>query len=531
MEESRILKELEKIGIMDAGTIKHNLSPTLLVEEALARGEGILNDTGAFCVETGKFTGRSPNDRFIVKRKTIEKKIAWGKVNVPVTPEVFDTLYDKVMKYLKGKELYVFDGLAGADAQYQMQVRVVNEYAHQNLFMHQMLVRPSKEKIDCYVPDLHLICAPGFKCDPEIDGVNSDAAIMLDLEKRIILIVGSSYCGEMKKSVFSAMNFFLPLRNVLSMHCSANMDPHDGSVALFFGLSGTGKTTLSADPGRMLIGDDEHGWSDSGVFNIEGGCYAKAIRLNREQEPQIYDAIRFGALTENVRFFPDTRKLDFYDDSLTENTRAAYPVEYIPNAQLCGRGGIPKTVIFLTADAFGVLPPISKLNTLQAMYHLLSGYTSKLAGTERGITEPQATFSTCFGEPFLPLDPLVYSKMLAEKIEKYEVDVYLVNTGWIGGPYGIGNRIKLSYTRSLVTAALKGDLRNVEYEQHPIFKVEMPLSCPGVEAEILNPMNLWFDKEAYLRQAKMLAGKFVENFKRFDSAPTFLVNAGPVVEA
>ena len=394
-----------------------------------------------------------------------------------------------------------------------------------------MLVRPDKEKLAGFEPDMHLICAPGFKCDPEVDGVNSDAAIILDLEKNIILIVGSQYCGEMKKSVFSAMNFFLPDLNVLPMHCSANMDPEDGSVALFFGLSGTGKTTLSADPERMLIGDDEHGWSSHGVFNIEGGCYAKAVRLNRIQEPQIFDAIKFGALTENVQFFPGTRTIDFYDESLTENTRAAYPVEYIPNAQLDGLGGIPKTVIFLTADAFGVLPPISKLNTLQAMYHFLSGYTSKLAGTERGITEPQAAFSTCFGEPFLPMDPLVYSKMLAEKIEKYNVNVYLVNTGWVGGPYGVGERIKLSYTRTLVSAALNGELEKGEFVEHDIFKVAMPTHCEGVDDNVLNPANMWFDRDAYNKQAKMLAKKFVENFKRFDSAPDFLVSAGPVVDA
>ncbi len=530
MEDTKIRKELDKVGLKNLGEIKHNLSPALLVEEAFKKGEGVLTETGAFRVTTGKFTGRSPKDRFIVKRRSIEKQIAWGPVNMPIEPDVFERLYNKVLAYLEGKDVYVFDGLAGADVQYQMQARIVNEYAHQNLFMHQLLVRPTKEKIACYVPDIHMICAPGFKCDPELDGVNSDAAIILDLEKRIILIAGSSYCGEMKKSIFSAMNYFLPQRNVLPMHCSANMSPDDGSVALFFGLSGTGKTTLSADPARKLIGDDEHGWSDNGVFNIEGGCYAKAIRLNPEQEPEIFNAIKFGSVVENVEFFPGTRKVDFYDGTLTENTRAAYPVEYIPNAQLQGRGGIPKTVIFLTADAFGVLPPIAKLNTLQAMYHLLSGYTSKLAGTERGVTEPQATFSTCFGEPFLPLDPMVYAKMLAEKIEKYDVNVYLVNTGWVGGPYGIGNRIKLSYTRALVTAALNGELSKVEYEQHPVFKVFIPKSCPGVDAEILNPMNLWFDKDAYMKQAKMLAGKFIDNFTRFESAPNFVVQAGPVIE-
>lgn len=530
MEDTKIRKELDQIGLKNLGEIKHNLTPALLVEEALANGEGVFTDTGAFRVVTGKFTGRSPKDRFIVRRRSIEKQIAWGDVNMPIEADVFERLYNKVMAYLEGKKVYVFDGLAGADVQYQMQARIVNEYAHQNLFMHQLLVRPSKEKIGCYVPELHMVCAPGFKCDPETDGVNSDAAIILDLEKRLILIVGSSYCGEMKKAIFSSMNYFLPQRNVLSMHCSANMDPESGNVALFFGLSGTGKTTLSADPARKLIGDDEHGWSNSGVFNIEGGCYAKAIRLNREQEPEIFDAIKFGSVVENVEFFPNSRKVDFYDGTLTENTRAAYPIEYILNAQLNGRGGIPKTVIFLTADAFGVLPPIAKLNTLQAMYHLLSGYTSKLAGTERGVTEPQATFSTCFGEPFLPLDPMVYAKMLAEKIEKYNVNVYLLNTGWVGGPYGIGNRIKLSYTRTLVTAALNGDLENVEFEQHPVFKVFMPKSCPGIDAEILNPMNLWFDKDAYMKQAKMLGQKFIDNFARFESAPNFVVQAGPVVD-
>ena len=528
--DTKIRKELETIGLKNLGEIKQNLTPELLVEEALFNGEGVLTDTGAFRVVTGKFTGRSPEDRFIVKRNSYEDKIAWGKVNKSIEPEVFDRLYEKVLAYLEGKKVYVFDGLAGADEQYQMQTRIVNEYANQNLFMHQLLVRPTAEKLDNYVPALHMVCAPGFKCDPEADGVHSDAAIILDLEKNIILIVGSSYCGEMKKSVFSAMNYFLPQQNVLPMHCSANTDPETGSVAVFFGLSGTGKTTLSADPARKLIGDDEHGWSDTGIFNIEGGCYAKAIRLNREQEPQIFDAVKFGSVVENVEFFPGTRKIDFYDESLTENTRAAYPVEYIPNAQLDGKGGIPQTIIFLTADAFGVLPPIAKLDTLQAMYHLLSGYTSKLAGTERGITEPQATFSTCFGEPFLPLDPMVYANMLAEKIEKYDVNVYLVNTGWVGGPYGVGNRIKLSYTRALVSAAQNGELAKVEYEQHPIFKVSMPKSCPGVDAEILNPRNLWEDKAAYDAQAKVLAKKFADNFKRFETAPEELVQAGPVVE-
>lgn len=528
--DTKIRKELETIGLKNLGEIKQNLTPELLVEEALFNGEGVLTETGAFRVVTGKFTGRSPEDRFIVRRESYENKIAWGKVNKSVEPDVFERLYAKVMNYLEEKKVYVFDGLAGADEQYQMQTRIVCEYAHQSLFMYQLLVRPSADKLAGYTPNIHMVCAPGFKCDPEVDGVHSDAAIILDLEKNIILIVGSSYCGEMKKSVFSAMNYFLPQRNVLPMHCSANTDPETGSVAVFFGLSGTGKTTLSADPARKLIGDDEHGWSDKGIFNIEGGCYAKAIRLSKEQEPEIFNAIKFGSVVENVEFFPGTRVINFDDETLTENTRAAYPVEFIPNAQLDGCAGIPQTIIFLTADAFGVLPPISKLDTLQAMYHLLSGYTSKLAGTERGITEPQATFSTCFGEPFLPLDPMVYADMLAEKIEKYNVDVYLVNTGWVGGPYGVGNRIKLRYTRAMVSAAQNGELAKVEFEQHPIFKVAVPKSCPGIDADILNPANLWEDKDAYNAQAKVLAKKFVENFVRFASAPEELVAAGPVVE-
>ena len=530
MEEAKIREDLEKLGLKNLGEIKHNLAPELLVEEALKNNEGVLTDTGAFRIVTGKYSGRSPKDRFIVRRAGIEDKIAWGKVNMPVEPEVFERLYQKVTAYMQKKQVYVFDGLAGADKEYQMQARIINSQASGNLFMHQLLVRPDAEKLKVYEPEIQMICAPEYKCDPEVDGTNSEAAIMLDLDRRIILIVGSGYCGEMKKAIFSSMNFFLPQRNVLSMHCSANMSPEDNSVAVFFGLSGTGKTTLSADPSRKLIGDDEHGWSDHGVFNIEGGCYAKAIRLKEEQEPEIFHAIKFGAVAENVEFFPGTRKVDFDNGTLTENTRAGYPIEYIPNAVLDGCGGIPKTVIFLTADAFGVLPPIAKLNTVQAMYHLLSGYTSKLAGTECCVTEPQATFSTCFGEPFLPLDPMVYANMLAEKIEKYGVNVYWVNTGWVGGPYGVGNRIKLKFTRAMVSAALNGDLENVEYEEHPVFKVALPKSCPGVDAEILNPMNLWEDKEAYTKQAKMLSGKFVENFKRFESAPEYLVEAGPLTK-
>lgn len=526
MSNMAIHEELAELGLNTTGKIMHNLSPERLVEEALLHCEGVLTDTGAFSVETGRYTGRSPKDRFIVENAATRDKVAWGKINMPIEQDKFDALFHKVLQYLQTKDLYVFDGLAGADEKYQTPFRIVNELAHQNLFMHQLLVRPSDDMTN-YKPEFTMVCAPGFKCDPEVDGVHSEAAIIIDFAKKIILIAGSSYCGEMKKSVFSVMNFILPQKDILSMHCSANMSKEDHGVALFFGLSGTGKTTLSADPKRMLIGDDEHAWTKDGVFNIEGGCYAKAIRLNREQEPQIFDAVRFGAIVENVQFFDGSRTIDFYNDSLTENTRAAYPVHYIPNAQVDGKGGIPKTVVFLTADAFGVLPPISKLNKEQAMYHLLSGYTSKLAGTERGITEPQATFSACFGEPFLPLPAVKYAEMLGERIEKYDVEVFLINTGWIGGAYGVGERIPLKHTRSIVTAALGGELRHIAYEEHPIFKVSMPTACPGVDSKLLNPINLWADKDAYTAQAKMLAEKFESNFARFDEMPDHIKNAGP----
>jgi len=380
-----------------------------------------------------------------------------------------------------------------------------------------------------FQPEFTLICAPGFNCIPEIDGVNSETAIIIDFLSKVIIIVGTKYSGEMKKAVFSVMNYVLPKKNVLPMHCSANVG-QDGDVALFFGLSGTGKTTLSADPERYLIGDDEHGWSDKGVFNIEGGCYAKTINLSQEKEPQIWDAIRFGTIVENVKINPITRILDYNDDSLTENTRAAYPIDYIPNAVLTGKGDVPKTIVFLTADAFGVLPPIARLTKEQAMYHFLSGYTSKLAGTERGITEPQATFSACFGEPFLPLKPIQYAKMLGEKIAEHKANVFLINTGWVGGPYGIGERISLKKTRAMVSAALTGQLDNVKYFSHPIFNVNIPQSCPNVADSVLDPVNMWDDKLAYEKQAKKLAFEFKKNFTDFTDIPEEVKKAGPIVE-
>ncbi len=481
---------VESLGIIAPKAVYRNLTPAELTARAVARGEGSLSDTGALVVTTGKYTGRSPNDRFVVDTPSIHDDIDWGKVNVPISPERFEQIYGKMMAYLQGREIFIFDGFAGADEQYHLPVRVVNELASQNMFIHQLLVRPTEEQLRDFVPGFTIIAAPGFKCIPERDGVNSEAAILVNFDKKMVLIAGSQYAGEIKKSIFSVMNYVLPKQGLFTMHCSANIGK-DGDSALFFGLSGTGKTTLSADPNRKLIGDDEHAWSDKGIFNIEGGCYAKCINLSRENEPQIWNAIKFGALVENVVMDPETRTLDFDDGSLTENTRVGYPVTYIPDCVIPGVGGHPKTVVFLTADAFGVLPPISKLDKNQAMYHFVSGYTSKLAGTERGITEPVTTFSTCFGAPFLPLDPSVYAEMLGRNIDKHNVNVYLVNTGWCGHKAGDGKRMSLKYTRAMVTAALNGDLEKVAYETDPYFNVSVPTSCPGVPDEVLSPRKMW----------------------------------------
>ena len=522
------MKELNPIdlGIAGNGTAFRNLPVASLVEEALFRGEGTLSDTGALVVETGKYTGRSPDDKFIVDTPLVHDEIAWGKINVPIAPERFEAIKAKLLAYLQNKDIFVFDGFAGADRKYAQRFRIVNELASQNLFIHQLLIRPTDAELDDFTPDYTIIAAPGFKCIPEIDGVHSEAAIIINYETREVLIAGSGYAGEIKKSVFSVMNYVLPKKGILSMHCSANIGDA-GDSAVFFGLSGTGKTTLSADPSRSLIGDDEHGWSADGVFNIEGGCYAKCIGLEREREPQIYDAIKFGTLLENV-IVDETGKPDYADGSLTENTRAGYPVDYIPNAAIPGVGGQPKTVIFLTADAFGVLPPISKLDEDMAMYHFVSGYTSKLAGTERGITEPVTTFSTLFGAPFFPLAPSVYATMLGKKLKETGASVFLVNTGWCGGAAGTVPRMKLSYTRAMVSAALAGELDNVEYELDPIFNVMIPKTCPNVPDEILDPRDVWTDKAAYEKQAKALAAKFAENFAaKYPDMPENIVKAGP----
>ncbi len=518
---------LEKLGIINAAAVYRNLTPAQLTEHALRRGEGTLSNTGALVVKTGKYTGRSANDKFIVDSEGVHDEIAWGKVNKPMAQERFDALYSKVIAYLQNKEIFIFDGFAGADPKYTKSFRIVNELASQNMFIHQLLRRPTAEQLENFQEDYTVIAAPGFKCIPEIDGTRSEAAIVIDYEKKLVLICGSQYAGEIKKSVFSTMNYILPKEGVFPMHCSANIG-EGGDSAVFFGLSGTGKTTLSADPNRKLIGDDEHGWSDDGVFNIEGGCYAKCINLSAENEPDIYNAIRFGSLVENVVMDPDTREFDFDDDSLAVNSRVGYPVEYINNAEMSGQGGIPKTVIFLTADAFGVLPPISKLNNEQAMYYFVSGFTSKLAGTEIGVKEPVPTFSTCFGEPFLPLDPAKYAAMLKEKVEKTGASVYLVNTGW----NGTGERTKLKYTRAMVTAALNGELLKSEFAEDPYFGLSVPTTCPGVPDDLLIPAKTWAQagksEAEYAEAAKKLSAMFVKNFsEKYSHMPDEIVNAGP----
>ena len=518
--------DLSYLGITATKEIYRNLPVAILTEKALARGEGTLSNTGALVVKTGKYTGRSANDKFIVDTPAVHDEIAWGKVNRPIDKATYDAIYSKVVAYLQNREIFVFDGFAGADEKYMQRFRIINELASQNLFIHQLLRRPTEEDLVDFKPDFTIIAAPGFKCIPEIDGTRSEAAILVNYEEKMVVICGSQYAGEIKKSVFSVMNYILPKMGVFPMHCSANIG-HDGDSAVFFGLSGTGKTTLSADPNRKLIGDDEHGWADDSVFNFEGGCYAKCINLSKEKEPDIYNAIKFGALVENVVMDPDTREFDFDDASLAENSRVGYPVEFINNAELSGKSqSVPKTVIFLTADAYGVLPPISKLDKNQAMYYFVSGFTSKLAGTEIGITSPVPTFSTCFGEPFLPLDPSVYASMLAEKVEKSGANVYLVNTGW----NGTGKRMKLAYTRAMITAALNGTLEKAEFVTDPYFGVAVPTTCEGVPSELMIPANTWEDKAAYEAKARELAKSFVENFKKYTHMSAEVVAAGPKAE-
>ncbi|MDJ0660224.1 MAG: phosphoenolpyruvate carboxykinase (ATP) [Crocosphaera sp.] len=520
---------LENLGIHNMGRVYRNLPIAQLVEHALIRGEGTLVDNGALLVETGQYTGRSPKDRFIVKESSSEGEIDWNQHNVPISEGKFNQLYQKVIAYLQGRDIYIFDGYVGADTNYRCGVRIVNELASQNLFVHQLFIRPSPQELSEHQADFTVIAVPGLHGDPETDNIRSEAFIVVHLQKRLVIIGGSRYSGEMKKSVFLMMNYFMTKRDVLPMHGAANIDKR-GHTNLFFGLSGTGKTTLSADPDCRLIGDDEHGWSESGIFNFEGGCYAKTIRLSQEHEPQIWSAIKFGTLLENVIVDPETQTPDYNDGRLTENTRAAYPLRYIPNCCPSATGSHPKTIFFLTADAFGVLPPIAKLSKEQAMYHFLAGYTSKLAGTERDITAPQATFSACFGQCFFPLPPTVYAEMLGKRLDQHhETNVFLINTGWSGGPYGVGHRIAIKHTRAMVTAALNGQLDQVNYHPHPIFKVWVPEKVTGVPHRILDPQNTWDDAEAYEQQALELAHRFESNFKQFRHVPAEIMAAGPVV--
>ena len=515
---SSILQTPEVTQLLGQEKVHRNLFPAPLVEAALRRGEAELAAGGSLVAGTGKRTGRSPKDKFTIKDALTENRIAWGSANQPFPPDKFDALYERVLDHLKGKELFVQDLFCGADPQYTLPIQVINEYAWHSLFVRQLFIRPTAEELKTHQPEFTIVSAPSFKADPKRDGTNGEVFVLVNFSKKLALIGGTEYAGEMKKAIFGVMNFVLPERNVFPMHCSANVGA-DGVTALFFGLSGTGKTTLSADPGRRLIGDDEHGWSATDVFNFEGGCYAKCIRLSPETEPEIYNAIRFGSVLENVVLDPVTRIPDYDDESKTENTRAAYPMEFIDNAMVPGVGRHPKNVVFLTADAFGVLPPVSKLTPEQAMYHFMSGYTAKVAGTEAGITEPQATFSTCFGAPFMPRAPKVYAEMLGQRLREHKAQCWLVNTGWQGGPYGVGKRMSLPYTRAMVNALVDGKLAAVEFEIEPSFGLSIPKSCPGVPPELLNPRNSWKDKAAYDKLAADLSARFAKNFEQFDAPP------------
>ena len=519
---------LEHHGLYNLNFVYWTLPSPALVERIVQRREGMLAHLGPVVVRTGHHTGRAPNDKFIVKEPTSEGDIWWGDVNRPISEEHFERLYARMTAYFQGRDVFVQDAVAGAHPKYRLPIRVITEYAWHSLFSRNLFIRLDPKELPDHVPQFTILHAPRFHAIPETDGTRSGAFIIIHFGRRLILIGGTSYAGEIKKSIFTVMNYLLPLQNVLSMHCSANVGER-GDVALFFGLSGTGKTTLSSDPERRLIGDDEHGWGNDGVFNFEGGCYAKVIRLRADQEPIIWEATRrFGTILENVAIDPLTRRVDFDDASLTENTRAAYPIGYVANHVPEGRAGHPENIFFLTADAFGVLPPIARLTPHQAMYYFLSGYTSKLAGTETGVTEPQATFSACFGAPFLPLPPTRYAELLREKIEKHNVRVWLVNTGWTGGPYGEGNRIKLAYTRAMVRAALRGELDDVPLREDPLFGLRVPTHCPGVPDSVLDPRSTWADPDAYDRQARMLVRRFQENFKQFEGSVTpEVIAAGP----
>jgi len=525
-------QHLLKIGLKNSGSIHYQLSPEELIQDTLRIGDGVLNDTGALVIQTGEFTGRSPKDKFTVKDESTADSVHWNDFNIPIEPGFYDIIFDKVTEYMNQlPELWVRDCYACADPRYRLNVRVVNEKPWNNLFAYNMFLRPAEEELDSFTPDWHVITVPGLKLDPAVCGTRQHNAAVVSFKHKMILIAGTGYTGETKKGIFTILNYILPHeKDVLSMHCSANMG-EDGDTAIFFGLSGTGKTTLSADPNRKLIGDDEHAWTNDNIFNFEGGCYAKTINLTEEKEPEIFNAIRPGALVENTVFFEGTNRINFDDGSITENTRVSYPLHFISNAQEPSVGGLPKNIFFLTCDAFGVLPPVSKLTPGQAMYQFISGYTAKVAGTEAGVTEPKPTFSACFGAPFLPLHPGKYAAMLGKKMQENNVNVWMINTGWTGGAYGTGSRMKLKYTRAMITAALEGTLNNTEFMNDPIFGMAVPSSCPDVPAELLQPRNTWADKNAYDEKAKYLAGLFVKNFEKYkDGVSEEILAAAPKVK-
>ena len=523
------IASLEALGIENSNAF-WNLSPEELAEISVEKGMATKADNGALNVQTGEFTGRSPKDRFIVKDDITKDSVWWGNINIPFDADKFDALYDKVVAYLSGKDVYVRDAYACADPTYRLNIRAVTEKPWMNMFVYNMFLRPTVEELVDFEPEWTIINAPGFMADPEIDGTRQHNFAILNFTKKIALIGGTGYTGEIKKGIFSALNFILPhQKNVLAMHCSANIGKA-GDTAVFFGLSGTGKTTLSADPNRKLIGDDEHGWSDTSVFNFEGGCYAKTIDLSAEKEPDIYKAIKSGAILENVVYKEGTNEVDFENSSITQNTRVSYPIYHIDNIAEPSIGKGAKNIFFLTADAFGVLPPISKLTPAQAAYQFISGYTAKVAGTEAGITEPVTAFSACFGAPFMPLHPTVYGEMLSKKMQESGANVWLVNTGWSGGPYGVGERMSLKITRALITAALNGDLANVDYTTHKVFGLKMPTTCPNVTSEVLNPRLTWEDQDAYMDKAYDLAAQFNKNFEKFtEGASEELLAAAPKI--
>ena len=524
-------QNLVKLGLRTSHTIHYQLTPDELIADTLRIGEGLLSNSGALVIRTGEFTGRSPKDKFIITDDMTAKTVDWNEFNIPLDEKYFDVIFERITEYInKRPEIWIRDAFACADERFRLNIRVISEKPWSDLFSYNMFIRPTDDELDTFDPEWHILVAPGLRLNAQECGIRQHNAAVISFKHKTILIAGTGYTGEIKKGIFTVLNYLLPHEEgVLSMHCSANMG-ENGDTALFFGLSGTGKTTLSADPDRMLIGDDEHGWANENVFNFEGGCYAKTIDLSEEKEPEIYNAIRSGALLENCVFIPGTNTIDFTNKSITENTRVSYPINYISNAAEPSIGTIPKNIFFLTCDASGVLPPISKLTPAQAMYQFISGYTAKVAGTETGITAPKSTFSACFGAPFLPLHPGKYASMLGDKLRKNQAKVWLVNTGWTGGPYGTGHRMRLSYTRAMITAVLEGLFENVQFETDKVFGFEIPLTCPNVPDSILNPRNTWADKKAYDDKAIFLAEQFIKNFGKYaKGVPQEILDAAPRV--